>query len=217
MTTETGETPTLKATIDAGVRHHLANVHTAMPATVVSYDASTGFAKVQPSIKRVYADGETVDLPKIINVPVVFPRAGKAFLHLPVTAGDCVLLVFSEASIDIWKAKGGKVDPQDRRRHALTDAYAIPGGYPKSMGLGADASAEDLTMANDQIQLVLKPAGKVQLRNKTSTDDLIGLVCDLFAAIVETGLTSTMLGPQPLVVPTYAALKAKIDAFREAL
>ena len=64
----------------------------------------------------------------VTGVPVVFPMGAFGGVTFPVQVGDTVLLVCSSSSLDAWLAgNGGEVDPQDDRRHDLSDAIAIPG------------------------------------------------------------------------------------------
>lgn len=108
----------------------------ALPASVVSYDPATQRAEVKPQLKFTlrdeFAGKEAIeDLPIICDVPIMFPRFGDFAMTMPVTAGDTVLLVFCDRSIDKWKTNGGNVDPIDLRAHDISDAVAIPGLYPK--------------------------------------------------------------------------------------
>jgi len=129
-------TPTLGEAIGALVEHRLEDVHVATPAKVLEYDRTTQRMTAQPLIKRGYIDEDGVrqvkSLPAITNVPVVFPGAGGISITFPIAAGDTVLLVFSEFSLDKWLQTGAHSDPLDDRRHALSDAIAIPGLRPFS-------------------------------------------------------------------------------------
>ena len=137
----TSTTPVLAEVIREAFENRLSDLHTAMPGTIVKYDARTQEASVQPLLKRAYVneDGsEGLDeLPIIQGVQVAFPRAGKYFMTFPLAKGDPVLLVFSERSLDEWSASSGKVtlDPIDLRMHDLSDAIAIPGCYPDTKPL----------------------------------------------------------------------------------
>ncbi len=119
--------------INAAVRSHLAEVHTSLPARVVSYDADKQSVDVQPLLKRGYRDEtgtrKAEELPVIPNVPLVFPGLGPWHIVFPVVVGDTVLVVFCENSIDSWLHSGGQevIDPKDDRRHTLNDAVAVPG------------------------------------------------------------------------------------------
>lgn len=125
------DAPTLPSVIRAAIEARLADVHVSMPGRVLTYDKARQEVSVQPLLKlhRRGEFGDTVDaLPVLQHVPVMFFGAGEYADTFPVSRGDIVLLVFSEASLDRWLVSdGGIVDPVHTRRFALTDAIAIPG------------------------------------------------------------------------------------------
>lgn len=107
-----------------------ADLRVAIPGRVEKYDAATQLVDVQPLVKdrlELATSEETLQLPVITNVPLMFPGTKTWHMTFPVEAGDEVLLVFSDKSIDAWQDQGGISDPADARRHHLTDAVAIPG------------------------------------------------------------------------------------------
>jgi len=171
---------TLEEVIRIAIENRLSSLHIAMPGQVVSHDPQKNCVSVQPVLKRKYeSNDEVVKLPVINNVPVVFPRAGNAYISLPISAGDVVQLLFSERSIDLWKAKGGVVDPDDPRKFHLSDAVAIPGGYPLCDPV--DVSTTDIRIHNDIGQVSVLPTGKFQLKNTQSGNEVLDLVyrfCD---------------------------------------
>lgn len=112
----------------------LADIHTTIPGKVVRVNMSGANVRsvdVQPVIKRGYLDEEdrrvVEDMPVIPSVPVEFPSAGDYRITFPIAVGTTGLIHFSEASLDVWLAKGGTVDPQDDRRFNLSDAIFSPG------------------------------------------------------------------------------------------
>lgn len=112
----------------------LLDVHTALPGRVRSYDASAQTADVVLGARRVVpASDEDVDedtseeYPILVAVPVVWPRGGGYRLHAPLAAGDGVLVVFPESSIDRWLDSGDAGDPSITTRHGIDGAIAIPG------------------------------------------------------------------------------------------
>lgn len=155
-------TPTLPEVIRRALQRNLDQLHTAMPGVVVSYDATSQTADIRPAIKDVYRDKDGVrqveDLPILPKVPVLFPRGGGFHLSFPLTAGDGVLLIFSEVSIDRWRESSQVTDPGDLRRHGLSGAVAIPGVGPADSALN-DASASDLVLGKDGQE------GKVVVKN----------------------------------------------------
>jgi hypothetical protein len=120
--------------IAAFVADQLREVNTALPGRIESYNANTGKAEVQPLLKERYADGDVITLPRIPNVPLVFPRTQAASISMPVAAGDGVLLLFCQRSLDKWLSTGGIKEPDDIRMHSLSDCIAIPGLVPFSTG-----------------------------------------------------------------------------------
>lgn len=113
----------------------LNGIHTAMPARVEKYYSADQTADVLPLVKarRVDESGNVLfdSFPVLPRVPVIHPRGGDFFVHFPMAAGDFVMLVFQECSIDRWRAiRGREADPLDIRRHALGNAVAYPGLYP---------------------------------------------------------------------------------------
>lgn len=140
-------TPTFLEVLEQFTSNKLKGVNVALPGRVVSYDASKLRADVQPLIKRAYENEEgeraTESFPIVPSVPVVFPGAGAYRITFPVAAGDTVLLVFASSSLDVWLSEGGEVDPLDDRRHATSDAIAIPGlrDFKNAPAAGTDALA----------------------------------------------------------------------------
>lgn len=98
-------------------------MHTAVPATIKSYDPSTGLASVQPVAKFKKPNGETMDYPSISGVPVVSPQSANVTIAFPIKAGDGCLLVFGEKSLDYW-LYGKETDTE--LSFDLSNAVAIP-------------------------------------------------------------------------------------------
>ena len=108
-----------------------AGLWTALPASVVSYNAAAQTIVAQPSIKgmRRMPNGTVVlqNLPVCPDVPCVFPQGGNVALTFPIAAGDECLLVFACRCIDNWIQSGG-IQPQfEQRLHDLSDGFAIMG------------------------------------------------------------------------------------------
>jgi hypothetical protein len=98
------------------IQSQLLDVNTCLPATIVSYE--NGIARVSPTGKKRFADGDALDYPIIPNVRICWPSfsGGMAGIKGPVKKGDSCLLVFSQQAVD---------GSDDRRMFDLQDAYAI--------------------------------------------------------------------------------------------
>lgn len=195
MDREPSRSPDLPELLKIAVGSVFDDTYFCGPGKVEKYDDSTQKASVLPLIKRSYLleDGtkETFDLPKIDNVPVIFPRAGRFFISMPVEKGDLVLLVFCDRSIDKYKSGDGSkpIDPVDLRTNDITDAVAVPGFYPflkslKSalgnkgkMALGDDEGCQitidkagELAAFNGNGAFTLKASGQVDVNNNFTVD-----------------------------------------------
>lgn len=117
--------------IQAQIDSAMLNLHTALPAIIISFDADERTVTAQPTIQRVFSEGEGLsgahNLPPCVDVPVVFPMGGGYELTFPVNAGNECLLIFAERCIDGWFTTGQPTPPQDYRKHDLSDAFAIVG------------------------------------------------------------------------------------------
>jgi len=97
------------------------NLRVAMPGRIVSFDAENQTATVQPLL-REYVRGKWVDMPQLLDVPCIFPRAGGYCLTFPVKEGDECQIQFNDMCIDSWWQSGGIQNQLECRRHDLSDA-----------------------------------------------------------------------------------------------
>jgi hypothetical protein len=145
-------TPTDAEIIFEAIDSRMLDVHTAIPCIVESYDNSTQTADLQPQVKRAMKDGNgnivSESLPILPDVPIAFPRSSAFFISFPISKGDFVLCLFSEASIDAWRSQGSEIAPGDARRHSLTGGIGIPCCYPNSGAL-SDTSGSNMVIGQD--------------------------------------------------------------------
>lgn len=191
--------PTIVEAVDTAITARLARVNTSLPATVMSYDRATQRATVQPAIRQRLADGTTQAPPAIVGAPVVFPGAGGASITWDLAAGDTVLLLVSQTSLDEWLARGGRdVVAGDPRRFDAADAVVLPGLRPAPDQLSGDAVRA--------ATLVLKQgSSRVEVR----ADGVV----TIFAAEVRLGDDSAVaLALANLVNDNFAALRTAFNA-----
>lgn len=122
----------LESVIQTAIETALKEVHTCLPAVVTSTDRmNEQLIDCQLTIKRKLA-GQLVLLPLLVNVPIRYFKSSTFSVTFPIEIGDHVMIIFSERSIDTWLTQGGLQAPFDVRRHALSDAFAIPMMYPQT-------------------------------------------------------------------------------------
>lgn len=145
-----------------------AQLWTACPGIIESYDAERQTCAVQPAIKgRVESpDGSvaSVALPLLVDVPVIFPGGGGFVLTFPIAKGDECLVVFSSRCIDAWWQSGGVQEAMTARMHDLSDGFAIVGPRSQARKLPAvSATATQLRTEDGATYLEIQPGGKVRV------------------------------------------------------
>jgi len=122
---------------------------TAIPAVITEYDASLQKASVRPLIKKIMRDKSTLEYPVIGGVPVMMPRTAFAGIQLPVAAGDKVILIFMQKSIEnlLYTDLSGSsiptsVDPKDTRLKDYNDCVALIGFSDFAGSHGTSSSLE---------------------------------------------------------------------------
>jgi hypothetical protein len=106
--------------LHAAIARSLDGVHTSIPARVASY---------LPLLQQIACEPVIEGMPKLEDVPVLWPRGGGYMQHFPLAAGDHVLLVFCEADFNPWRLSGSALAPAMLKRHGLF-AWALPGAAP---------------------------------------------------------------------------------------
>lgn len=110
----------------------LCELRVAVPGIIQSFDETKQTATVKIAIRENMLNPATfvptpTEIPILVDVPVVMSRAGGFSLTFPVKAGDECLLIFGDNDYGAWWQSGGVQNQVDRRRHDLSDSFAIVG------------------------------------------------------------------------------------------
>ncbi|MCK3654212.1 baseplate protein [Pasteurellaceae bacterium Macca] len=112
---------------DAQIEQAQKQIHTALPAKVVTFNPANQTVTLAVQIKQLLMDNQKVDIPPLVDVPVSYPRGGGFCVTFPLQAGDEGMVIFSERCIDGWWQSGHASEPLDIRFHDLSDGMFIPG------------------------------------------------------------------------------------------
>lgn len=124
------------------------DLRVAIPGIVQSFDPIEQTVTVQPAVKERVLDLlgniSMVNLPLLLDVPIVLPRAGGIVLTMPVQLGDECLVIFGDMCIDAWWSQGGVQVQAEKRRHDLSDGFAIlsPTSQPRRITNYSTTSAQ---------------------------------------------------------------------------
>ena len=171
----------LQASLLAAMRGWQQEVWTALPGIVEAFDAGKETLTIRPAvlIPLTGTDGsvELVQMPLLLDVPVIFPSGGGFTLTFPIVKGDEVLVIFASRCIDAWWASGAahlsntKAFIGEMRLHDLSDGFAIPGptSQPRKIsGISSDSvqlrsndGAAFIEIKNGHLVTIEAPGGLV--------------------------------------------------------
>lgn len=143
----------LETILNSQIDFRLSDIYVSMIAEV------TGVGKlnecridVQPVVNKKYIDGEILEYPEILSVPVQFPCSSTSALTFPINQGDNVLLVFSQKGLDVFKSGATSAhDPIDMRSFDKRDAIAIPCVFPFSKSINNPDTRTLLHSVDDMV------------------------------------------------------------------
>ena len=148
-------------------------------------------------------------------MPICHSRTESSLIRLPVALGDLVTIVFSDRSIESWvSGNGEEKEPEDTRKHHISDAVAFLGGYPKGLKQTAKnknaleiivKSGTKLTIGNGEEEL-LQLAHDAFTSLKTVTEELSQTLSDIQL------ITVSSFGSPPNNAPSFATIKTSVDA-----
>ena len=108
-----------------------ANLWTALPGIIQTFDAAKMTCTVQPSIqaKLFNLNGTVSDatLPLLVDCPIQFPSGGGCSITFPIRLGDECLIIFASRCIDNWWQLGGIQSQAELRMHDLSDGFILLG------------------------------------------------------------------------------------------
>jgi len=229
--------PELKDVLDLHKKDIFLTLNCHHIGTVQLFNSLTQTAQVTINYKKTYFrfnavtkkyEPTLVDYPIILDAPVICLGGGPGALTFPITTGDECLVLFNDRDIDNWfqgKSNGAVATP---RMHSTSDALILVGVRSLNSVLTAYNAAETelrfgtttlslsatgakITIGSSGAAIEINAAGQLNITNVTG--DFVSMLVQLFTDI-QNGLVSTMLGPQPLQMPTFAVDLAKLQTFQ---
>jgi hypothetical protein len=142
----------------------LERVQRSFPAIVVSYDAQTMRAEVQPALRIRSKNGQQTT-PTVVTIPVAWPSWGEFVIQGVLSKGDEVLVECMDRNWLAWLEAGGVADYNAIGGRQAGYAVAKPrqlssGKRPGPLGAGEavkigkrDGSSTVLLMADGQVRI----------------------------------------------------------------
>lgn len=130
---------------------HSIDLRVACPAIVKSVDFKKQTLTCQPAIREHMSDGNGnlswVEIPELLDVPFFIYSGGGYCLTLPIKPGDDCLVIFGDSCMDAWWQSGGVQNQIERRRHDLSDGFAIV-GFRSQPAVVSNYSADTAQLRN---------------------------------------------------------------------
>lgn len=108
------------------------NLRVAGPGIIEAVFLNNGVPTVSVKMairEKINIDGQESweDLPTLVDMPLFILEGGGYLVTMPVKKGDECLVIFGDNCIDAWWQSGGVQNQVDKRRHDLSDGFAIVG------------------------------------------------------------------------------------------
>lgn len=151
-----------------------AAIWTALPCIVNTFDPVAMTLTAQPTSLIPYRNPsgklELLQMPLLLDCPVMFPGGGGVTLTFPVKQGDECLMVFASRCIDSWWQSGGVQAPSEFRMHDLSDGFAFVGVRSQPRRLTVSTGAAQLR--SDSGLTIVEVDGDGEIINLTSPNPI---------------------------------------------
>lgn len=140
----------------------LRGVHISVPAKVIKVNYAKNLVDVKVMIEDAHSDEKSVDYPELIALPILNMGCGngEGRLTFPVKAGDMVVVLFADRSLNTFFNSNG-VDS------VRPDAYSVVGMYPFGVMFNVAMPSSAKAIESDKAVLEYKDA-KVYLKEDGS-------------------------------------------------
>lgn len=133
------------------------NLRCCIPGVIQQYDPKTNTASIQPAIREeIVNEDNTVqymNLPILVNVPIIFPSCSVGSIKMLLKQGDECLVLFSDLSIDNFWKYANVQNPIEVRRHDLSDGIAIPCVLSQPNTKQFNGTGMEITSGNSKISI----------------------------------------------------------------
>jgi len=116
----------LEDVINEAIDAKLVDVHTAIPCEVLAVDYNKQTVDVKIVVHRIKQDDKVFEYPTLFEVPIGYTQTKQYAITVPINVGDTGQLIFNERQLDNWIVYGTIKEPDDTRKHSLSDALFIP-------------------------------------------------------------------------------------------
>ena len=107
---------------------------------ISSIKPSEQTVEVELQVKRRIPEGKIQSYPLLVDCPFIVLQGGGSYIDMPIKAGDYCLMLFNDRNIDTWWTSANVKEAPTKRKHSLSDGFALVGINPKTSVLDFDGS-----------------------------------------------------------------------------
>jgi len=117
---------TLTGMLKQIMQKNMQSMDDCMPASVIAFDRVANRATVQPMIKVVGTNGQTLTRAQIVSVPVYQIGAGGFMLNFNLKAGDLGWIKATDRDMGLYLQGCTEQQPNSQRMHSFNDGFFLP-------------------------------------------------------------------------------------------
>lgn len=166
MSSERRYPPDLDDLLDELRTEIFANLNCIQIGRIESYNKTEQSVEIQIMVKRRITETKIISYPLLVDCPLMVLQGGGAFIDMPVAAGDFCLVFFNDRDIDNWWTAGNETEPNTRRKHNLSDGFALVGINLKNSALSLDGDKVIVNAGTHNVR-VQNDAGFMEIDSAT--------------------------------------------------
>lgn len=193
---------------------------TSLPARVKSIEnhPEKGLIATMEVLYKPVFNGQQVDFPDLLEVPVDVPRGGGFVAGIPVKAGDYGTIHFASRDSDDYQMSGDAMAPPSARYNSFSDGRFTPGAGPAPKAMSDYDMANAFFGTDDHKNGVrVSPAGTVAIEG--AGESLMAILSELLETLVAEDLSiaygsSAGTGHALHFRPKYASLLGRLNTMK---
>lgn len=148
---------TLTGMLNQVLKKNLQSIDDCMPAVVIAYDRASNRATVQPMIKILATNGETLSRAQIASVTVFQLAGGGMMLNFNLKAGDLGWIKATDRDLSLYLQAQNEQHPNTGRMHSFNDGFFMPQLMGSFTLDGEDAENAVLSTVDGTVRIAIWP------------------------------------------------------------
>ncbi len=155
----------LLKTLQTANDNYLIDLHTALPVEVIAVDYTTQTVDCKIVVKRIATDDEVLEFDTLTEVPIGYTQTNQFGITFPINVGDTGQVIFNERQLDNWVVNDEIVQPDDTRKHSLSDGLFLPNFVNRQNLIPSiNQSNLEIKTKDGNGKIYITPNGKIEIQ-----------------------------------------------------